>query len=184
VTLEMGRSEVFADAEAIGRSSWFARLVLVFVFGLGLILGSTDRARATGNSGYTDSTGPQCAYNWSHIYRPAFSSTAYASGGVRSLVADNGSYCPIGVWSSRPPGYLAVRLVVWKYNSGREFVCKSTGYTYNPGSASRLSRTTSMGKRYNTACGPGYYGTVAYGYVFNDGRWQGGYIWSGWKYLK
>ncbi len=184
MTLVMNQSVVFAGSEARRRRNWSLRLALVLVLGIGTILGSTDRAYATGNSGYTDSTGPQCAYNWSHIYRPAFSSMAYASGGVRSLVANNGSYCPIGVWSSRPPGYLAVRLVVWKYNSGREFVCKSTVYTYNPTSTSRLSRTTSMGKRYDTACGPGYYGTVAHGYVFNDGRWQGGSMWSGWKYLK
>ncbi len=67
MTLEVGRSGVSADSEA-RRKSWLLTLVLVFVFGLGSILGSADRAHATGNSGYTDSTGPQCAYNWSHIY--------------------------------------------------------------------------------------------------------------------
>lgn len=182
MTLGVGRNEVFVGSEA--RRDWFLKLVLLFVFGIGAMLMWTDKAHATGNSGYTDSVGPQCVYNWSHIYRPWYSRAAYASGGVRSLVANNGSYCPIGVWRSRPPGYLAVKLSVWKYNSGNQFVCRSTGYAYNTSNTSRLSRKKFMGKRYDTACGRGYYGTVAYGYVFNDGQWQGGYLWSGWKYLK
>jgi hypothetical protein len=178
----VGRSQVLKGSGAI--RGWFLKAVLVFVFGIGSIMSSTDEARATGNSGYTDSVGPQCAYNWSHIYRPSYSRMAYASGGVRSLVANNGSYCPVGVWSSRPPGYLTVRLIVWKYNSGDQFICKSTSYVYNTRHTSRVSKKKSMGERYHTACGRGYYGTVSHGYVFNEGRWQGGFMWSGWKYLK
>lgn len=175
-------------SQAPGRSdrriTWSIRFALTLVFGLSLMLGSPDEARAARNAGYTDSGGPQCVYNWSSIHRPWYSRAAYARGGVRSLVADNGSYCPIGVWRSRPPGYLALRLYVWKYNSGNEFVCRNTSWLYNSSATSRLGRSKFMGTRYNTACGRGYYGTVAHGYVYNDGRWQGGYMWSGWKYLK
>lgn len=174
-------------SEGLGRSdwriTWSIRLVLALAFIFSLISSSTDKAHAAKNAGYTDSIGPQCVYNWSSTYRNWWSRAAYARGGVRSVRSQEGS-CPLGVYLSRPPGYIALRLYIWKYNSGNEYVCKNTSWRYNNNTSSRVGKSKFIGLKYKMPCRRGYYGTVAYGYVYNDGKWQGGAMWSGWQYLR
>jgi hypothetical protein len=81
------------------------------------------------------------------------------------------------------PGYLAVRLELWRWTGSSWAVCTAggTGWTYN----SNWGYTVSVSRSYGTAypCGSGYYGTMAYTYVWNGSSWNGGSIWSGYHQI-
>lgn len=86
-------------------------------------------------------------------------------------------------WSrvvNKPPGYLAVRAMLNKWNGSAWTVCRDTGYIYNSVTTYGLG----IGPRYNRfgECGAGYYGNNSGTFVYHDGAWRGGTVWSGYTY--
>ncbi|WP_147450932.1 hypothetical protein [Streptomyces hoynatensis] len=89
-----------------------------------------------------------------------------------------------------PDGYAAVRLEVQKWDGSGWFVCRSTDWTYGPtgvsggdvGGPYGPSQILDYGGA--SSCGAGYYGTMAYAYVLENGSWHGGGVWSGYELVQ
>ncbi|SDH57612.1 hypothetical protein SAMN05421505_11869 [Sinosporangium album] len=86
---------------------------------------------------------------------------------------------------TKPDGSAAVRLEVYRWNGSAWAVCRSTGWTYGPtgvsgGEPYGPSQVFDYG---GAACGAGFYGTMAYPYVWDGSAWRGGGVWSGYEYV-
>jgi hypothetical protein len=97
-----------------------------------------------------------------------------------------------GASLDKPDGEAAVRLDVYKWNGSDWYVCQSTDWTFGSTGTSRAgdilitfgpSQIFDYGG--SSRCGPGYYGTIGYSYVWdwNGTVWRGGSVWSGHQYV-
>ncbi len=80
----------------------------------------------------------------------------------------------------RPPGYLADAYDLYKWTGYEWALCRYTAWYYNGSQTHQFAIATNFGGY--PPCGPGYYGTVGVGYVWNN-AWYGGSSWSGYHYL-
>jgi hypothetical protein len=81
--------------------------------------------------------------------------------------------------------HAAVRLDVYKWTGSSWAVCHGTDWKYGATSTDQLGpRALEVVLGGPAACGPGYYGTLAYSYVMdNYGTWRGGSVWSGYEWV-
>jgi hypothetical protein len=95
-----------------------------------------------------------------------------------------------GATLTKPDGHAAVRLDVYKWNGSSWFVCRSTDWEFG---ATGILRSGDIVTDFGpsvvfdyggaSACGPGYYGTLAHAYVWDGAAWRGGSVWSGYEYV-
>jgi hypothetical protein len=103
----------------------------------------------------------------------------YAAVGVESSTTLFWSI-PCGWFLDRPPGYLAVKWELYKWNGSAWQLCNYIGWEYNGSTTSHLSREKELAG-YNI-CGYAYYGVFGGGYTYNGG-WKGGWQWASYHYL-
>jgi hypothetical protein len=120
----------------------------------------------------------------------AFSSDeAYAATyPVRGYAISGGCTTSSGVLE-KPNGHVAVRLDLYWWTGSEWKVCRKTDWKYG---GSGYGRTGDITYAYGTEqhyyygesapCGPAYYGTMAYSYVWDGSAWRGGSNWSGYEY--
>jgi hypothetical protein len=75
--------------------------------------------------------------------------------------------CTAGL--TRPAGYISVGRVLYKWDGANWSECRRSLDNYNSVSAWKVSRYIYS----STPCGPGYYSTTTFHYVYNNG-WYGG----------
>lgn len=83
--------------------------------------------------------------------------------------------------------YAAVRLEVFRWNGSAWVVCRSTAWTYGYTGVNQWG-STGPEQTFNyggpASCGAGWYGTLAYSYVWDStGTWRGGSVWSGQEFV-
>jgi hypothetical protein len=88
------------------------------------------------------------------------------------------THCHTG-WT-RPAGYIAAQYQLYKWTGSQWAVCGGTPWYYNATSANKLTIASNDGS--SPLCGPGYYGTLSHGFVWNK-AWHGGSLWSDYHYL-
>jgi len=81
---------------------------------------------------------------------------------------------------TRPAGYIALQYQLYKWTGSQWAVCVGIPWHYNSTPAKKLTAFYNYGS--SPLCGPGYYGTLSHGFVWNEG-WHGGSLWSGYHYL-
>jgi hypothetical protein len=86
----------------------------------------------------------------------------------------------------KPNGSAAVRLDVYKWTGSTWVVCRGTNWKYGATGTNQWgpwgpSEVFDYGG--SSACGAGYYGTMAYSYVWDGSAWRGGSVWSGYEYV-
>jgi hypothetical protein len=81
--------------------------------------------------------------------------------------------------------FAAIRLDVFRWNGATWQVCRSTDWTYGTTSVDQWGPTgPSQAFDYGGAvCGSGFYGTMAYPFVWDGTQWRGGAVWSGTEQL-
>lgn len=88
---------------------------------------------------------------------------------------------------TKPSDSAAVRLDVYKWNGSAWTLCRRTDWRYGPTGVSGGDTGSPYGPDQildyggSSACGPGYYGTMAHAYVWDGSAWRGGSIWSGYE---
>lgn len=90
--------------------------------------------------------------------------------------------------------YAATRIQIQRWNGVTWVVCKDSDYKYgytgeNPRPAATpgvypfgVEQFVQYGDG-DSCSGPGYYGAMAYGYVWDGSKWNGGNAWSGYEYV-
>jgi len=89
-----------------------------------------------------------------------------------------------------PQGNVATKADIYKWTGSTWAYCTGTGWVYGgytPGvwrgdiyySPTYGASTSS----YAGSCGAGYYGVNAAAYAYGSGRWNGGWVWSGYEYI-
>ncbi|MGI5485045.1 hypothetical protein [Streptomyces lavendofoliae] len=135
-------------------------------------------------------------YQGGWTYRTDYDCTAQRSEISHGRYGDGYSKSDVAAWertpisqctypSWRPGGYIRTKAELWKWlpAQNRWSKCYQTGWFYNTKTKQQISlQVTYKGGVKGGKCGPGYYGTVAYGHQ-NNGGWHGGAIWSGYHYL-
>lgn len=165
-----------------------SRRLLLIIFGLVVLLGTTAGAafahyvRESGTL-YGSST-------WCTDAIDEISHGDTGTGYVRSwtlakyrtnLGPAGDAHCSRG--QDRPPGYLAIKTQVLKYNFATERweVCAAHGeWQYNGHQTDRVGGDWNL--PLSNWCGPGYYGTYGGHYLYNN-EWLGGWLWSGYHFL-
>lgn len=108
---------------------------------------------------------------------PGTTSTNTAFAGTHALSAG----CGAGLtnWLA------AVRLDVYRWDGASWLVCRGTDWTYaTTTSAQGVPTGPSLAFDYGgSVCGTGYYGTMAYSFVWDGVAWRGGPVWSGSEFV-
>lgn len=129
------------------------------------------------SSGWTYTDGSLCVLGSAAAQHPP------AGGYSGASVESYNNYHWLGCSGNRdkPPGHLLVRRQWYKWNGSAWYVCNDSGNVRN----ATTTWTISHQRTFTTAiCGSGWYGTQAYGVVYeNVGGWRGGSVWSGAHYL-
>lgn len=92
-----------------------------------------------------------------------------------------------GVGLTKPNGTAAVRLDVYKWTGSSWAICLGTDWKYGATGTDQFGPWGPQeGFSYGGAssCGPGYYGTLAYSYIWDGSAWRGGSIWSGYEFVQ
>lgn len=157
---------------------------LLFIAAFTIVTATPASAHYVYERGHTYASSTDCAW--------ARSEVSHGNGGgyaQADVAADYRQWTPVGpidcgnkLWT-RPPGYLAVRAELYKWNASQSQwqICRdSGGYAYNPESAHSIYIYNYFGGY--PPCGSGYYGTIAYSFEYN-GDWHGGPMWSGFHWL-
>ncbi len=91
----------------------------------------------------------------------------------------NIDFIPTCYKASRPAGYLANRVIAYKWSNKYDkwYVCRAKGYVYNQERSHSLQKILDLdlddnGKPY---CGYGYYKSFTNAYAYNGG-WKGGWL--------
>lgn len=82
---------------------------------------------------------------------------------------------------TRPPGYMANRILLYKWVNPSWIVCRDSDWYYNPVSAWGFKLRWSFGS--TAPCAAGYYGSYGGQFFFRDDAWRGGWLWSGYRYI-
>jgi hypothetical protein len=103
---------------------------------------------------------------------------AYATTYARSQGCGAGLYLPYG-WA-------AVRLDVYKWTGSDWALCRGTNWKCGATGTDQWgpwgpSEVIDYGG--SSSCGPGWYGTLAYAYVWDGSAWRGGGLWSGHEFV-
>jgi hypothetical protein len=79
----------------------------------------------------------------------------------------------------RPPGAFAnrVKLVKWSERDNSWITCRNTGWEFSTQATSAFKLTVFYG--IDPPCGDGYYGAESASFFSANGRWSGGWVWSG-----
>jgi len=80
----------------------------------------------------------------------------------------------------RPVGYISAKIQTLVWNGANWHLCDETSFVYNDTTTSELIIQARMIGQ--PICGPGLYGTLGTGYVWNN-AWYGGATWSGYHAL-
>ncbi|WP_448601162.1 hypothetical protein [Thermoflexus hugenholtzii] len=88
-------------------------------------------------------------------------------------------YYPCSTYMNRPPGFMAQKVVLYKWTGSQWAVCWETPWLYNPIETWWIMFDTHF---MNVPCGSGYYANYGAHFEYNGG-WHGGWIWSGAHYL-
>jgi len=78
---------------------------------------------------------------------------------------------------SLDPGYLALRMTLWKWTGSQWAVCADTDWMYNSVRGWRM-----VFQGWAGLSGNAYYANNTGGFAW-IGRWIGGYMWSGYQWL-
>ena len=91
-----------------------------------------------------------------------------------------------GAGLTLPAGFAAARLDVFKWTGSTWAFCRGTNWQYGATGNDQWG-PTGPGQVFDyggsPSCGPGYYGTLAYAYVWDSAAsaWRGGGVWSGYE---
>jgi hypothetical protein len=92
-----------------------------------------------------------------------------------------------GVGLNKPDGFAAVRLDVYKWTGSSWTICRGTDWRYSATGTGSFG-PWGPGEVFDyggaSSCGPGYYGTLAYSYVWDGSGWRGGSAWSGYEFVQ
>jgi hypothetical protein len=95
-----------------------------------------------------------------------------------------GQGCGAGL--SLPYGWAAVRLDVYKWTGSAWALCRGTNWKYGATGTNEFG-PWGPGDVFvyggSSSCGPGYYGTLAFAYVWDGSAWRGGGLWSGFEFV-
>lgn len=75
----------------------------------------------------------------------------------------------------RPVSYLSVQNALYKWSGSYWYECRRTSLLYNDKKTSRLTQD----RYWSRPCGDGLYGNWGGAWTNFDGRWVGGWMWSG-----
>jgi hypothetical protein len=92
-----------------------------------------------------------------------------------------------GVGLNKPDGSAAVRLEVYKWTGSSWAICQGTDWKYGATGTTQFGPWgPEEGFDYGgvASCGPGYYGTLAYSYIWDGSGWRGGSAWSGYEFVQ
>jgi hypothetical protein len=93
-----------------------------------------------------------------------------------------------GAGLDRPDGWAAARLDVYKWTGSTWALCRGTNWKYGATVARLIQGDLDLGPQGpaqvldyggSSSCGSGYYGTLAFAYVWDGSAWRGGSVWSG-----
>lgn len=92
-----------------------------------------------------------------------------------------------GAGLTLPDGWAAVRLDLFKWTGSEWLLCRGTNFTFGatgvnqwgPWGPSQVFSYGSGGSGPPPVCGTGWYGTVAYAFVWDGSAWRGGGVYSG-----
>jgi hypothetical protein len=167
------------DGSALAMRRWSIRLVLALVVGLVFAFGWSKEAHAISNVDRTQFTSNFCVEERSSTYK---SSNRVFFG--ESITRPFSGFCSSEL--SKPAGYIAGRVKVWKWNSRTEEweVCRRTDWKYNAERTDEHVVRARLVHRSGRWCGRGYYGTEAQGSVWHNGEWNTTpWVWSGYDYF-
>lgn len=94
-----------------------------------------------------------------------------------------------GAGLTLPNGWAAARLDVYKWTGTQWAVCSGTNWLYGPTGISGGDVGGPVGPAQvfpwggSSVCGSGYYGTLAFAYVWDGAAWRGGGVWSGYEFV-
>lgn len=113
----------------------------------------------------------------SDVQGPYFAFTATAEAGD-----DRYGSCDTSPVHDEPPGWLAARQDVYRWDGSAWSVCFSSGWTFSDADVEAWGQTSGGGP---APCGAGWYGTMAFGAVYDGAAWQGTDrgVWSGYVWL-
>ena len=86
-----------------------------------------------------------------------------------------------------PAGWAAARLDVYKWTGSTWAVCRGSNWQFGPTGNDQFG-PTGPGQVFDyggpASCGPGFYGTLAFAYVWDGSAWRGGGVWSGFELVQ
>lgn len=133
-------------------------------------------AQAAGDSGTVASGSTYCLTE-SSLVRSDSAGDFYSRGRVRSFKPGCSDE------RNRPVPFLSQTfyLLFMKTQGGTQSVCSYSQFFYNE--KPEYAFAVELPFEDTTYCGPGWYNVRAYGYIWENKRWNGGYIESGWEHL-
>ena len=160
--------------------AWSVRLLLMLVVGVAFVVGTSGEARGVSRD-RDFSFGSFCVGERSSTYQS--SSNALWGESMTWSLGDYYGSCSAAI--TKPPGYIAGRVIVYKWDDRFEdwYVCRRSGWFYNSNSTYVFGVYAPLGYPGNRWCGRGWYGTYAQGSVWHNGGWRTTKrVWSGSDY--
>lgn len=112
--------------------------------------------------------------NLGHSFNRSGANVGSGGGSYSSPLSVFGGYSGSST-QSLPPGYLADRIVIYKWDGASWYVCRDSGFRYNSVTTWSLKLSWNFGS--TPPCGAGYYGSYGDQFFFKGG-WRGGSLWS------
>ncbi|MER6632346.1 hypothetical protein ABT301_29705 [Streptomyces sp. NPDC000987] len=164
-----------------------SRSIQAGIFALGIsaasimLTASPASAHYVYEGGWTYRTDYDCTANRSETSHGRYGD-GYSRSDVAAWEASPIGQCTYLSW--RPAGYIATKLVLYKWNSTKKkwAACYKSKWYYNTKNKHKIDLRVTYKNGGRGACGPGWYNTLAIG-VQKNGDWHGGGIWSGNHYL-
>jgi hypothetical protein len=93
-----------------------------------------------------------------------------------------------GAGLTLPDGWAAVRLDVYRWTGSDWALCRGTNWRYGgTGIDPHFGYPVGPGEVFDyggfSSCGQGYYGTLAFAFVWDGSAWRGGGLWSGYEFV-
>jgi len=180
-----GSALIFGNGEISRRArAWTLRLALTLAVGLVFTVWSSEDAHAVSKQKYYQ-FGSFCVGEQSSTYE-ASNEVLYGQSVTRPL-AYSYYYGPCSVAVTKPAGYIAARVFVYKWSERDDdwYVCRKSGWLYNSSSTAAFGVWAPLGYPGNRWCGRGWYGTEAQGSVWHNGAWRTTQrVWSGYDYYQ
>lgn len=118
---------------------------------------------------------------WDHAELSHGSGGGYAQSTPRAVQETSTPAGDVECWQDwpRPPYYLAASNKLAKWYAGAWYLCVDGRWKLNGAYTDQITKTSV----YRTPCGRGYYANFGGGATYFNGKWRGGFMYSGYHAL-